>query len=1027
MRALILVPVVALVVVVAPAAGAPPEVAITSPGAYVNQGDPDPFTVTAVVSTGDATSVEVFRCDDASANCSAGTWVSLGVDTEPPYSAAWNVDVDGNRALRAVASNNDAETGSDTVNVTIDRTPPSGVSIAYTAGYDSDGTIEVVTDDGTDAGSGVDPSSGVLERRAAPLTAGTCDVFGDWSVVSSSSSVATGMCAQFRYSVADQLGNRSAPAVGGVVRVDLTPPTIASLSPLEVSGGSKQFFDPGPDTLYFRPFGPGSFRLRASLADAQSGDDRVTFPNFDAIVGWTATGGADVTGPSPYSSPDYVWANGAASPGVRTITGRNGANLTASTTITITADLDEPTGGSIFYPSGYDADGTVTITTTDGTDSGSGLDLASTALERRTAPLTGDSCDIFGAWSEVTSPNAVPSGQCAQYRYRILDRVGNQAVYLGGIVKVDTESPSAPALTLSEASPFAAVSGSEIFVNTGHTGTFKVVATTSDPASGIEKIRFPGPNDDSTPPFESMYAFDDLSGPQTVTAFDNGGNSSDATFEVTRDTAAPTGGSISYPTGYDVDGTVPITMSNGSDSGSGVDATSAVLERQTAPLSGGSCGTFGPWAEVASPDTVASGLCAQYRHRVSDRVGNEAVHGPFGEVKVDKTDPSVPNLVLSEASAFATVSGSGNEIFVNTAHSGIFDISATTSDGASGIQKVRFPGPNDDTVEPFSSTYDFGELSGPQTVTAFDNVGNTASAPFEVTPDKTKPVGGSVSYTNGYDSDGKVAIVTSSGTDALSGIDASSRVLESRTAALSGNACGAFSVTWSPVSSPDTLDPNTCAQYRYRVSDRVGNEAIYSSANVVRFDTVPPGNVTGASATAGDHAVTLRWSLPLDADLAAVRILRWRAGGSPIQVHLAKTASFRDKAVLNGVKYSYRLLSRDRAGNQSAGIVLSATPKSVYLLTPKDGAVLRRPPLLDWRPRTGATYYNVQLWRNGVKILSRHPSSSQFRLSARWRHEGRIYRLGAGRYRWFIWPGFGQPSAARFGRLMGYSDFRVPS
>jgi Bacterial Ig domain len=1025
MRTLILTSVVALTVVVASAASAPPEVVITSPGAYVNQGDPDPLTVTAAVSTGDATSVEFFRCDDTSVGCQAGTWISLGADSEAPYSAAWNVDADGNRALRAVASNG-AETGSDVINVTIDRTDPARSLTAPPDGAFVAGTV-TLSATAADEGSGVEAV--VFERRPGGGTSWTtiaADASPPYAVEWDTSGLSGDH--DLRVVATDVAGN-SAPSALRSVSVDNSPPAIATLAPFEVSGGSKQFFDPGSDTLYFRPVGPGSFRLRASLSDAQSGDDRVTFPNLDGVPGWTGTGGADVSGPSPYSSPDYAWSHGAASPNTRTITGRNGANLAASTTITITGDSEEPTGGSISYAAGYDADGTVAITTADGTDAGSGVDPASTVLERQTAPLTGGSCDTFGPWAEVTSQNVVSSGLCAHYRYRIFDRVGNQAVHTGGVVRVDTSNPSAPDLTLSEASPFAVIAagGSEIFVNTPHPGTFDVRATASDPTSGIEKVTFPGPKDDTTAPFGATYGFGELDGPQSVTAFDHAGNSSQVNFEVTPDTAEPTGGSISYPTGYDADGTVTITTSNGSDSGSGVAVASAVLERRTARLTGGSCDTFGAWTEVTSPNTVPSGLCAEYRHRVSDRVGNEAVHGPVGEVGVDKTGPSAPELTLSEASPFAAVSGDGTEIFVNTAHAGTFDVGATTSDEASGIQKVRFPGPNDDTTPPFGSSYGFGELSGPQTVTAFDNVGNTAGARFEVTADTAEPLGGSVSYTNGYDPDGQVTIAALAGTDALSGIDPSSTLLERKTAPLTGNTCGAFSATWSPVASPDTLAANTCAQYRYRVSDQVGNEAVYSSASVVRFDTVAPGNVTRTSITAGDHVVTLRWTLPPDTDLATIRILRWRAGGAPTQVHLAKTLSFRDKGLFNGVKYSYRLLSRDRAGNQSAGVVLTASPKSAYLLTPRDGGVLTRPPLLDWRPRTSATYYNVQLWRNGVKILSRHPSLSQFRVRSSWRHEGRTYRFGAGRYRWLVWPGFGRPSAARFGRLMGYGDFRVRS
>ena len=112
----------------------------------------------------------------------------------------------------------------------------------------------------------------------------------------------------------------------------------------------------------------------------------------------------------------------------------------------------------------------------------------------------------------------------------------------------------------------------------------------------------------------------------------------------------------------------------------------------------------------------------------------------------------------------------GSEIFVNTNETGSFDVSATSVDATSGIDKISFPAGIDDTTSPYSTTYDLDDLSGSQTVTAHDVAGNTASDTFMVTPDTAPPTGGSVDYPDGYDADGTVTITVDAGSDALSGV-----------------------------------------------------------------------------------------------------------------------------------------------------------------------------------------------------------------------------------------------------------------
>ena len=395
-------------------------------------------------------------------------------------------------------------------------------------------------------------------------------------------------------------------------------------------------------------------------------------------------GGGDDSS-SPYQA-SYGWDNTATtSPGSLDVTAHNNAGLTNQSSFTVTKDVDAPTGGSVTYPDGFQASTSVTISTADGNDgSGAGVDAPTGVLERRTATLTDGTCDPFaGAWSPVTSPDTVANGTCAQYRYRVSDRVGNEAVYTSAhVVHVDTTAPAAPALTLQESSPFELVSGTTLYYNPSgsNSASFTVDAAASDAESGVAQVDFPTVfGGDSTSqvsgPFTNGYSWTNgasASGAKTVTVTNGSGLQSTAGFTVTPDTTAPSGGTFDYADGYSTTGNVAITTPIATDGGAGVDASSAVLERQTATLSAGSCGSFGGWSPVTSPDTVASGLCAVYRFRTSDNVGNEATYTSSHVVEVDSAGPTVS--VVDPGSPIA----------------GTVTVDANASDALSNVQQVVF-------------------------------------------------------------------------------------------------------------------------------------------------------------------------------------------------------------------------------------------------------------------------------------------------------------------------------------------------
>jgi hypothetical protein len=125
----------------------------------------------------------------------------------------------------------------------------------------------------------------------------------------------------------------------------------------------------------------------------------------------------------------------------------------------------------------------------------------------------------------------------------------------------------------------------------------------------------------------------------------------------------------------------------------------------------------------------------------------------------------------------------------------------------------------------------------------------------------------------------------------------------------------------------------------------------------------------------------------------------------------------------NGLYYRYAVVSYDHTGNASRGSA-AVVPPSILLRSPRAGRRVHAPPLLVWAGVKRATFYNVQLYYEGRKVLSTWPNSAKLKLSRSWRYEGRRFRLRKGSYQWYVWPGFGPRSKARYGQLLGQSGFK---
>ena len=211
--------------------------------------------------------------------------------------------------------------------------------------------------------------------------------------------------------------------------------------------------------------------------------------------------------------------------------------------------------------------------------------------------------------------------------------------------------------------------------------------------------------------------------------------------------------------------------------------------------------------------------------------------------------------------------------------------------------------------------------------------------------------------------------------------------------------------------------------FTVQVTNSIGNVSQASYGWTV--DRTSPAAVARFSARPGYRRVALSWTKPIDVDYDRVRAWRKRgAAGSWTRLLDRVTASsFTNTPVTNHVLYRYRIASLDHAGNVSAVREVTAWPSPIS--RPGYRSVVHRPPLVDWKPVRRAAYFNMQVWRDGRKILSIWPRLSQYRLSSSWTFKGKRHMLAGGQVSVYVWAGFGPRAAARYGPLYGRTVFLV--
>jgi hypothetical protein len=207
--------------------------------------------------------------------------------------------------------------------------------------------------------------------------------------------------------------------------------------------------------------------------------------------------------------------------------------------------------------------------------------------------------------------------------------------------------------------------------------------------------------------------------------------------------------------------------------------------------------------------------------------------------------------------------------------------------------------------------------------------------------------------------------------------------------------------------------------------DRAGNVS-GPVAFAFNYDATPP-TVAKVTVSAGRKTARVVWEA---SGATAVALIRASARAPTRQrvVYQGTGSSFLDKKLTTGRHYTYIVRAVDQAGNVASRSI-NVTPGSAAsrerLLAPRANACVRRPPLLRWRKVKRASYYNLQLFRNGRKVLSVWPTKPHYQVRRSWRYNGRRHRLVDATYRWYLWAGYGKRSARHYGRLLGQRRFTV--
>jgi hypothetical protein len=248
--------------------------------------------------------------------------------------------------------------------------------------------------------------------------------------------------------------------------------------------------------------------------------------------------------------------------------------------------------------------------------------------------------------------------------------------------------------------------------------------------------------------------------------------------------------------------------------------------------------------------------------------------------------------------------------------------------------------------------------------------------------------------------------------------------------------CSLDASGYAPCTSPKTYSGLGDGTHAFRVQavDAAGNAdasaATYTwtitGVGPATVDLKPPANVSRLRRNVGYGRLQLRWRKPADPDFdhVGVYVSTSKRTAPRKLVYSGKAQSYTNRRFKNGAYYRYLIVSYDRAKNASGGSS-TVLPPSALLRAPRNGSAIRRTPNFRWAAVRGASFYNIQLFHRGSKVLSAWPKRARQSLTRQWTYLGRRHALRKGAYVWYVWPAFGPRTKSRYGQLLGEGTFRV--